>query len=229
MNDNAPAAAAIPGPWTFPRSLEALSRYNSECRPSLSADGTVLVFEASASNGTIHRSVNGGITWLPIAPDFGTHVSVGAAADCFRDSRGTLWAMGWGHGVGAYVMRHTGGIDWEVDGPFQRGSEYNDSFVFEMVENDRGWLYVGMQPSGGSPAWISMDGGLSWNPTSAMEGAKEMLALLHTQDGRVLAGTSGDGGIWEWELSAIVAPPPGPAAVSGARGRRAVARGRSRR
>ena len=191
-------------------------------------DGTIWAGNRAYS-GSIHRSLNGGLTWLPVTPDFGTHVSVGAAADFFRDSRGTLWAMGWGHGVGAYLMRYMGGVDWEVESPFQRGSEYNDSFVFEMVEDDRGWLYVGMQPSGGSPAWISTDGGLTWNATSPMEGAKEMLALLHTQDERVLAGTSGDGGIWEWELSVVTAPTPGPAAVSGARGRRGVARWGSRR
>ncbi len=116
--------------------------------------------------------------------------------------------MGWAHGeIGGYVMRHLGGIDWEVQSPFHRDDgEHRDDFAYDMVENDWGWLFVGTQPSGGSPAWISTDGGDTWNPTTGLPGAHEMVSLIALEEGRVLGGTSGDGGIWEWERSAVEAP-----------------------
>jgi Tol biopolymer transport system component/photosystem II stability/assembly factor-like uncharacterized protein len=37
--------------WSFPRSVEGVSRYNSECRASLTADGMQMYFIAGANNG----------------------------------------------------------------------------------------------------------------------------------------------------------------------------------
>jgi len=166
-----------------------------------SADGTLWA-GGRAYGGNIHRSLNGGLDWEVLTPAFQAHVSVGSAAHFLRDSRGTFWGMGWGHGdTGAFLMRHQGGDDWEVESPFERDGEYRDGYVFDMVEDQRGWLYAGTQPSGGSPGWISTDGGQVWHPTTPLEGARELLALLATQDGRVLGGTSGDGGVWEWRRS----------------------------
>ena len=46
----APDTSAWSG-WQPPRSIEGVSGYNNECRPSLSADGRILCFHADAENG----------------------------------------------------------------------------------------------------------------------------------------------------------------------------------
>ncbi|MDP6764013.1 MAG: hypothetical protein QF860_14225 [Planctomycetota bacterium] len=52
-----PVGSAL-GPWSFPRSLEGVSDYNSDCRPTLSADGTVILFESTPNAGPPYDPVN---------------------------------------------------------------------------------------------------------------------------------------------------------------------------
>jgi len=163
-------------------------------------DGTIWAGSRTYGGG-VHYSTDGGSSWAISMPDYPEAPTLATVIHFMRDSAGLLWGMGWAHGeTGGFVMSNSGGVDWELQHPFQRG-EHADNFAYDLAENDAGWLFAGTQPSGGSPAWISTDAGDTWDPTSAMPGANEMTALIALDDGRVLGGTTGDGAIWEWRRS----------------------------
>ena len=160
--------------------------------------------------GKLYRSQDDGRSWDTIEPVYPSHVTLGAITCLFEDSRGQFWASGWAHGegLGAIIISQQTPTDWEVLAPFQRevdGEDFHDDFVFDVAENHFGWLMVGTQPIMGSPAWISIDGGSTWNPTEAMDGAREAPAVLALENGDFLAGTTGDGAIWRWSRNVISA------------------------
>ena len=167
-------------------------------------DGTIWVGSRTYGGG-LHYTTDGGASWAMSMPDYPEPPTLATVIHFMRDSAGGLWGMGWAHGeTGAFVMRNSGGVDWELPHAFERG-EHHDDFVYDLAENDHGWLFAGTQPSGGSPGWISIDGGDTWNPTTSMPGANEMTALIALDDGRVLGGTTGDGAIWEWRRTVLEA------------------------
>ncbi len=167
------------------------------------ADGTIWA-GGRAYSGKIYKSTDGGFAWQAVSPGYAHTPTLASVFQFVEDSSGRLWAAGWGHGgeLGALLMKHEGGDTWSVDAPFRReqdGVEYADGSCFAMAESSSGLLMTGTAPSSGSPSWISEDRGLTWRPTSALEGARQMTALVALDGDRMIAGTCGDGAIWLWE------------------------------
>ena len=52
-----------PAVWGFPKSVEGVSRYNPDCRPSLTADGRLLYFHSQPLNGPAYGGVSYGVGW----------------------------------------------------------------------------------------------------------------------------------------------------------------------
>lgn len=190
--------------WESSGSLKDI--VSTVCALTQQDDGTIWA-GGRGKKGMLYRSDDDGYTWTSVNPDYAPPPSIGTAARFFRDSRGTLWAMGWGHGAhGAQLLTFEGGSDWHVTYPFKRG-EYRDGFVFDMAENDLGWLFAGTQGALlGDSSWISRDGGVTWRDVEPLDGSFELMCLEPLSGGRMLGGTSGDGRIWLWERTALSAP-----------------------
>jgi hypothetical protein len=129
--------------WQAPRSVEGVSGYNNECRPSLTADGRVLCFHADAINGPPYDPKHIGTeTHVYTAKWTGTRwdsvAMLDSVAGCFgrypfisADGSKILFQRGVGN-QDLYVTRWTG-TNWDTArslGPTINTPEHDECYPF---------------------------------------------------------------------------------------------------
>ncbi len=119
---------------------------------------------ASGSVGTILRTVDGGGTWLPVAPPPGAETRDFRDVHAFDARRALLMAAGPGAESGVWLTA-TGGESWEkvLDCPWPEG--FFDGIAFW---DERAGLLVGDPVAGALLVLHTADGGRLWTRAAAL-------------------------------------------------------------
>lgn len=145
-----------------------------------SADGTRLV--AVGQNGQISRSVNGGVSWTPVASPTSSnlhHVQFSANP------------QGFAAGDNGVALRTTdGGATWTL---LNSGATANIS-ALAVPSSGQAWIY-------GAGLWRTVDGGASWQALPNVSGDTGSIRMGNTSVGWAATGAhllrmAGPGGYW---------------------------------
>ncbi len=170
----------------------------------MEGDGGAIFAGGRVSGDRIFVSSNNGSSWTEInLPYDDQHVTISNTYFFRRTSGGTIWAGGWAHGPQGMLVHSTdNGATWDTTASIFTGP-VEAALIYDMVEETGGSLLIGYHPGPDSIVQRSTDGGVTWESAGILRGAREVLCLLRTSQGDILAGTSADGGIYREPTAGI--------------------------
>jgi photosystem II stability/assembly factor-like uncharacterized protein len=167
------------------------------------ANGTVLAGGWGIDSYVIlWRSTDNGVTWDSV--DVIQEEQCEWSVDAFLETSGdSLYVSGWypasyvGEGGGFVCLSTDNGLTWSECAKIVRADGVHSCRVYDMIEDQYGGVYVGMQPAYDLVVYRTTDGGQTWQSTGGLDGAYECLCLLTASDGTIYAGTTPNGDVFK--------------------------------